>query len=221
VTITLLKCIFVFIAAHLYAMTITIWLTIVSICLLGAMSPGPSLAVVLKQTLSGGRKTGLITAVTHGLGIGLYALLCISGIAVIITASPLLFNVLKWMGAAYLAWIGIKGLRAKPRLETDPADSPSTGNAARDGFLIVFLNPKVAVFFIALFSQVIGSETTWIEKLAYASTAMIIDMGWYIIVAWLFSNPRWQGTLQQNSVWLERAFGIVLIALAMRILAVG
>jgi threonine/homoserine/homoserine lactone efflux protein len=202
-------------------MTITIWLTIVSICLLGAMSPGPSLAVVLRQTISGGRKTGIVAAVTHGLGIGLYALLCISGIAVIITASPLLFNTLKWVGAAYLAWIGIKGLRAKPRLETDPADSPSTGNAARDGFLVVFLNPKVAVFFIALFSQVIGSETTWIEKLAYASTAMIIDMGWYIIVAWLFSNPRWLGKLQQNSVWLERAFGIVLIALAVRILAVG
>ena len=202
-------------------MTITIWLTIVSICLLGAMSPGPSLAVVLKQTLGGGRKTGLITAVTHGLGIGLYALLCISGIAVIITASPLLFNALKWIGAAYLAWIGIKGLRAKSSVETKLAVSPSTGNAARDGFLIVFLNPKVAVFFIALFSQVIGSETTWIEKLAYASTAMIIDMGWYMIVAWLFSNPRWLGKLQQNSIWLERAFGVVLIALAVRILAVG
>lgn len=221
VTIALLKCIFVVIAAHLEAMTITIWLTIVSICVLGAMSPGPSLAVVLKQTLSGGRKTGLITAVAHGLGIGLYALLCISGIAVIITASPLLFNALKWMGAAYLAWIGIKGLRAKSSVVTSPADSPSTGNAARDGFLVVFLNPKVAVFFIALFSQVIGSETTWIEKLAYASTAMIIDMGWYVIVAWLFSNPHWLAKLQQNSIWLDRAFGIVLIALAVRILVVG
>jgi threonine/homoserine/homoserine lactone efflux protein len=202
-------------------MTITTWLTIVSICLLGATSPGPSLAVVLKQTLSGGRKTGLIAAVTHGLGIGLYALLCISGIAVIITTSPLLFSALKWLGAAYLAWLGLNGLRAKPGVEKNLADSPTTGSAARDGFLIVFLNPKVAVFFIALFSQVIGSETTWIEKLAYASTAMIIDMGWYIIVAWLFSNPRWLGKLEQNSVWLERAFGIVLIALAVRILTVG
>ena len=69
-------------------MTFTTWLTVASICLLGAMSPGPSLAVVLKQTLSGGRKTGLFAAITHGLGIGLYALLCISGIAVMIVASP-------------------------------------------------------------------------------------------------------------------------------------
>lgn len=202
-------------------MTLAIWLTVVSICLLGAMSPGPSLAVVLQQTLRGGRKTGLIAAVTHGLGIGLYAMLCISGIAVMITASPLLFTALQWFGAGYLIWIGIKGLRAKDSTTPTLSDTPTSGSAARDGFLVVFFNPKVAVFFIALFSQVIGSETSLLEKLAYAATAMFIDMGWYMIVAWSFSNPRWLGRLQQNSVWLERIFGVILIALAVRLLAGG
>jgi len=200
-------------------MTITIWLTVVSICLLGAMSPGPSLAVVLQQTLRGGRHTGLVAAVTHGLGIGLYALLCISGIAVMITHSPLLFTTLQWAGAGYLIWLGIKGLRARAKTDAPLADAPTTGSAARDGFLVVFLNPKVAVFFIALFSQVIGTETTWLEKLGYAATALIIDMGWYMFVAWSFSNPRWLGRLQRNVVWLERAFGVILIALAIRLLA--
>lgn len=200
-------------------MTLAIWLTVVSICLLGAMSPGPSLAVVLQQTLRGGRKTGLIAAVTHGLGIGLYALLCISGIAVMITTSPVLFTALQWFGAVYLLWLGIKGLRARsPDARTLP-DAPTSGSAARDGFLVVFFNPKVAVFFIALFSQVIGSETTLLEKLAYAATALFIDMGWYMIVAWSFSNPRWLGRLQKNSVWFERIFGVILIALAARLLA--
>ena len=200
-------------------MTLAIWLTVVSICLLGAMSPGPSLAVVLQQTLSGGRKNGLIAAATHGLGIGFYALLCISGIAVMITASPVLFTALQWLGATYLLWLGIKGLRAKKPATTAMSDAPSSGSAARDGFLVVFLNPKVAVFFIALFSQVIGSETTVLEKLAYAGTALFIDMGWYMIVAWSFSNPRWLGRLRKNSVWFERIFGVILIALAARLLA--
>ena len=146
------------------------------------MSPGPSLAVVLKQTISGGRKTGLITAITHGLGIGLYALLCISGIAVMITTSPVLFTALQWAGAAYLVWIGINGLRARAGDSSALADPPTTGSAARDGFLVVFLNPKVAVFFIAMFSQVIGSETTGLEKLAFAATALFIDQAWYMIV---------------------------------------
>lgn len=202
-------------------MTIAIWLTVVTICLLGAMSPGPSLAVVLQQTLRGGRATGLVAAVTHGLGIGLYALLCISGIAVMITTSPFLFTGLQWLGAGYLIWIGYKGLRAKRPTTEALSVAPTTGSAARDGFLVVFLNPKVAVFFIALFSQVIGSETTLPARLVYAATAMFIDMGWYIIVAWSFSNPRWLGYLQRNIVWLERAFGAVLIALALRLLAGG
>lgn len=183
------------------------------------MSPGPSLAVVLKQTLTGGRKHGLTAAVTHGLGIGLYVLLCISGIAVAITTSPLFFKALQWAGAAYLVWLGIKGLRARPGDGMQLEDPPTTGSAARDGFMVVFLNPKVAVFFIALFSQVIGSETSWLEKLAYAATALLIDMGWYVIVAWLFSNPRWLNRLQNHMVWMERLFGVILIALALRLLA--
>lgn len=202
----------------LASMTIATWLSVVSICLLGAMSPGPSLAVVLQQTLKGGRKNGLVAAVTHGLGIGLYALLCISGIAVIITTSPVLFTTLRWAGAAYLLWLGFKGLTAKPRPAENLSDIPTTSSAARDGFLVVFLNPKVAVFFIALFSQVIGNDTSLLEKLAFAATALLIDMGWYMFVAWSFSNPRWLGHLQKNVVWLERIFGVVLIALAVRLL---
>jgi threonine/homoserine/homoserine lactone efflux protein len=175
--------------------------------------------VVLQQTLKGGRKNGLVAAITHGSGIGLYALLCISGSAVMITASPLLFTGLQWLGAAYLLWLGIRGLRAQAGTDDTLTAPPTTGSAARDGFLVVFLNPKIAVFFIALFSQVIGSETNWIEKLAFAATAMFIDMGWYLIVAWSFSNPRWLGRLRKNVVWLERAFGLILIALAIRLLA--
>lgn len=205
----------------LQPMTIANWLTVVSICLLGAMSPGPSLAVVLQQTLRGGRNAGLVTAVAHGLGIGLYALLSISGIAVMITASPILFTALQWLGAAYLIWLGIKGLRAKTAVNINQEPIPTTGSAARSGFLVVFFNPKIAVFFIALFSQIIGSETSLPEKVIYATTAMIIDMVWYVIVAWSFSNQRWLVHLQRNSVWIERIFGVVLIALAIRLLASG
>ena len=185
------------------------------------MSPGPSLVVVLRQAISSGRKAGLITAIAHGIGIGLYAMACISGIAVIITTSPILFTTLKWAGAGYLLWLGIKGLMIREGKNETLGDSISRTSPARDGFLVVFFNPKVAVFFIALFSQVIGSETTWLEKLVYASTAMFIDMAWYMIVAWSFSNPRWIGKLQQNVVWIERAFGLILIILALRILTGG
>jgi threonine/homoserine/homoserine lactone efflux protein len=197
-------------------MSLASWLTIVGICVLGAMSPGPSLAVVLKHTLAGGRSKGVAAALAHASGIGLYALICISGLAFVITASEKLFLVLQWSGAAYLFWLGLKGLLS--RAKTDQAlPEGETCTAAHDGFMIVFLNPKIAVYFIALFSQVVGTDTTLLAKTVYASTAMVIDGGWYLIVAWLFSNPRWLSSLQQQAVWLERIFGVVLIGLASRL----
>jgi threonine/homoserine/homoserine lactone efflux protein len=194
-------------------MTLTGWITIVGICCLGAMSPGPSLAMVLKHTLSGGRTQGYSAAITHGLGVGLYAMISISGLAVVITTSETLFTLLQWSGAAYLAWLGIKGLMSRSNPNQNLPEVTTQG-AARDGFMIVFLNPKIAVFFIALFSQVVGTETPFLAKLLYALTAMIIDGSWYLLVAWLFSNPRWLKTLQLKAIWLDRLFGVVLVGLA-------
>jgi len=193
------------------------WLTVLSICVLGAMSPGPSLALVLRHTLAGGRRNGALAALAHGAGIGIYALAAISGLAVLITASPALFRAFEWGGAAYLAWLGLRGLLAKPAEAAQPGSPASGRSAARDGFLIAFLNPKIAVFFIALFAQVIGPDTPWAARLLYAGTAWFIDTAWYLLVAWLFSVPRWLGRLQRHAVWFERLFGLVLLALAGRL----
>jgi threonine/homoserine/homoserine lactone efflux protein len=197
---------------------LTTWLAVVAICMLGAMSPGPSLAVVLRHTLHGGRSRGCVAAVAHSIGIGIYALLAMSGLAVLITASPAVFRTFQWAGAAYLAWLGIKGLMAKPAVDGDLTMKGAASGAARDGFLVAFLNPKTAVFLIALFSQVVGENTSWFERGIYAGTAWLIDMLWYLLVAWLFSSPLWLAALQRNAVWFERAFGVVLLALAARLL---
>jgi len=198
-------------------MLLATWLTVLSICVLGAMSPGPSLALVLRHTLAGGRRNGTLAALAHGVGIGIYALAAISGLAVLLTASPAMFRAFEWAGAAYLAWLGVRGLLSRPTPADDPALPASGGSAARDGFLIAFLNPKIAVFFIALFAQVVGPDTPWVARLLYAGTAWFIDTAWYLLVAWLFSVPRWLGRLQRNAVWFERLFGAVLLALAGRL----
>src|SRR6056297_2606771 len=153
-------------------MTLATWLAVVTICILGAMSPGPSLALVLKQTLTGGRRNGVITALAHGIGVGIYAFLSILGLAAIITASPTAFTVLQWGGALYLAWLGVKGLMAKRQSDDELPEPPTTKSAARD---------------------------------------------WYLIVAWLFSNPKWLTLLRQKAVWFERIFGAILLGLAGRL----
>jgi len=195
----------------------TTWLAVLSICVLGAMSPGPSLAVVLRHTLGGGRLHGYLAALAHGAGVGLYAFLSISGLAVLITASPAMFRAFQWAGAAYLAWLGLRGLLARAPDDTAPAAVARGAGAARDGFVIAFLNPKIAVFLIALFSQVIGSDTPWAARVLYAGTAWFTDTAWYLLVVWLFSTPRWLGWLRRNAVWFERLFGLILLALAGRL----
>jgi len=199
-------------------MNIATWLTVAGICLMGAMSPGLSLAMVLRHTLTGGRRNGCIVAITHGVGVGFYAFACISGLAFVITTSPGLFRAFQWAGAGYLVWLGIHGLLAKTTPEGQAPIAPPTSSAVRDGLMIVVLNPNVAVFFIALFSQVIGPETSLATRSGYALTACFIDMAWYSAVAWLFSSPRWLLVLQRNSVWFERLFGVILLALATRLL---
>jgi threonine/homoserine/homoserine lactone efflux protein len=199
-------------------MNLATWLAVVSICALGAMSPGPSLAVVLRHTLHGGRSAGCIAALSHGAGIGLYAFASISGLALLITASPPVFRAFQWAGAGYLAWLGLRGLLARSSPGERLPAAPGSRSAARDGFLVAFLNPQIAVFFIALFSQVIGSDTPALARIAYAATAWIIDTAWYLLVAWLFSSPRWLAALQRNAVWFERLFGVILLALAGRLL---
>src|SRR5690554_7642323 len=171
-------------------MIFSIWLTVVSICLLGAMSPGPSLALVLKHTLNGGRHQGMITGVAHGFAVGIYAILSVVGLAAVIHNLPWLFTTIQWAGAFFLAWIGFQGLRKKTVIVSTKVNDSDLSHAARDGFLMACLNPKAAIFFSALFSQIVGPETPLIAKLGYAFTAMVVDMSWYMTVAWLFSRSE-------------------------------
>ena len=91
-------------------MELHLWLSLVVICVLGALSPGPSLALVIKNTLSGGEKQGYSTAISHGLGVALYAVIIATGIGIIITKSPIIYAVIQYLGAAFLVYLGMKSL---------------------------------------------------------------------------------------------------------------
>ena len=86
-------------------MPFSLWLSLAAVCAMGAMSPGPSLALVLRHTLGGGRLPGVSAALAHALGVGLYALLTVWGLGALIVRFPMLFQAITWAGAAYLAWL--------------------------------------------------------------------------------------------------------------------
>ena len=94
-------------------MSFSAWLSLVAICCLGAMSPGPSLAMVVRHTLGGSRAKGIVCAWAHSLGIGFYALVTLLGLAVVLKKAPVVFNGIAILGALYLAYLGIQALRSK------------------------------------------------------------------------------------------------------------
>ncbi len=123
-------------------MTLTVWLSLALVCALGAMSPGPSLVVMVRHSLAGGRLHGIVAAWAHALGVGLYAVLTLLGLAVILKESPTVFSFITYAGAAYLAWLGVKSLRAKGGVaaKLEKGEKTTLLEAARDGAMISVLN---------------------------------------------------------------------------------
>lgn len=197
-----------------------LWLSLVVICILGALSPGPSLALVIKNTLNGGASQGYATAISHGLGVALYAAITATGIGLLIVQSPMLFDAIKYSGAAFLLYLGIKALMSKKQnIEfTNQSDAidPSI-NGWRDGFLIAFLNPKLAIFFLALFSQFVDADAGWQQKAIMTTTVGLIDMIWYVVIAYAMSRGPILDKLKANSHIVDKVTGSFLILLAARV----
>ena len=201
-------------------MPLSLWFSLAAVCAMGAMSPGPSLALVLRHTLGGGRLPGVAAALAHALGVGFYALLTVWGLGALIVRFPLLFQAITWGGAAYLAWLGIKALRAGRAGALDAeAMATSRRQAAREGMLVALGNPKLILFFIALLSQFVTPDMSLAAKAVVVLTAMIIDGGWYVLVAVGLSHSRVLPWLQARAHWLNRITGVLLLALALRVVA--
>ncbi len=200
-------------------MSLPAWLSLLAVCALGAMSPGPSLAVVVRNTVRSGRSAGLATAISHGLGVGVYALATALGLAALLATQAALFTGLTLAGAAYLLWLGANALRGSDRFnDHTPAGVVAYRGvmaAARDGFSIAFLNPKIALFFLALFSQFIPVDAGAGDVAILAGTATVVDAGWYALVAAGLSASGIARWLRNHGIWIERLTGAVLVLLAL------
>ena len=203
-------------------MNITQWSQLVLICIMGAMSPGPSLAVILRNTLSGGRTQGIMSGIGHGLGITFYAVVAVSGLVALINTIPHFFSVAQIAGSFFLIWLGGKMIISVFKKDYAAKENMSSKNSAHqgflEGFLIAFLNPKIAVWLLALFSQFVRPDALLAEQFLLVSTVGVIDASWYCLVAFLASSGKLVKGLQQNSSRIELCMGILLIILALGML---
>ena len=199
-------------------MNITQWSQLVLICIFGAISPGPSLAVILRNTLSGGRIQGVMSGIGHGLGITFYAVVAVAGLVAIINTIPNFFSVAQIAGSFFLIWLGGKMIISFFKKEYTASEDMYSKNSAHqgflEGFLIAILNPKIAAWLLALFSQFVQPEALLAEQFILVSTVGVIDASWYCLVAFLASSGKLVKGLQHNYSRIELGMGFLLIILA-------
>lgn len=188
------------------------WISVASVCAAGAMSPGPSLAVVVKNTVQGGRKQGVMTAIGHGLGVGFYAFVAVFGMARVLDAFPGMARGIEIGGGLYLLWLGIQAFRFAGK--GDMTQQQTGRRGFFDGMAISVLNPKIAVFFLALLVPFLPLDATTADRAGVAGLAMVIDGGWYMFAAILLATTGAADWLASKGIWVDRVLGTILFAVA-------
>ena len=183
------------------------------VCAMGAISPGPSLAVVLRNTISGGRTQGVMTGIGHGIGLGIYAFIAVMGLSSLLLANKQIFNLLQWAGALVLIWLAFNMITYN-QSDSSKEHEGSVRRGFLEGFMIAFLNPKILVFMVAVFSQFINPDITNSGRFIMAIMAGVIDTTWYVLVAAVLAGTPIVDKLRVNAVIIDRSIGMVLLMLA-------
>ena len=202
-------------------MDILSWSKIVLLCFLGAASPGPSLALVSANTLARGRAYGIATSLGHAVGIGLWALLTAIGLAKVVVATPAAVLIAaQLLGACLVSYIGFRIISTKPspsgsKIPLPISSSNTLIQGAVEGLLISVLNPKIALFFLAIFSHFVERNMGWTATGLLSITAASIDAGWYVAVTLTLTKASMISLLQMHSPTITKISGTFLILIGL------
>jgi RhtB (resistance to homoserine/threonine) family protein len=197
--------------------------TVALVHLLAVMSPGPDFIMTMRNSLVYSRRTGMYSAIGLGLGILVHVTYCMAGIALVISQSIVLFSVIKYLGAAYLIYIGIQSLRAKSNKDGAAAKLPAETQdltklqAIRSGFMTNVLNPKATLFFLSLFTLVIQPGTPMAVKMIMGAEMVLATMAWFMLVAVLVSHRSVKKHMSKIQHYVERTMGGILILFGVKL----
>ncbi len=194
-------------------MTFFLWSQFALLCLLGAMSPGPILSLIIRNSISYNRMSGIIASVAHGLGICVYATVTVIVLEFILRNSETIFFVIQICGSLFLVILGLIFILKKnneKQIETSQIHSSSFAQ----GFIIAIINPKILIWFTAIYSQFIDINATFLNKTILVLTPSIIDTVWYSLVAILVTGYGLKEILNKNKFVIQKIIGILLILIA-------
>ena len=193
------------------------WLQFAAICIVGAMSPGPSMALIIRNSIKFGRVSGLLSSIGHAIGIGIYAAISIAGLQLILISNIIIFNTIQFCGSIFLLILGILFLKNSGERFSIEDDQKSL-NSFFQGFAISILNPKILIWFAAIFSQFIEVSSTGLTKFMMVFIASSIDGIWYIILTIIVTSFGLKKFLENNTKTIQNISGVVLILISLIIL---
>ncbi|SCL30364.1 resistance to homoserine/threonine (RhtB) family protein [Micromonospora rhizosphaerae] len=191
----------------------------------GALSPGPDFAIVVRRAAVSGRTRGMATAAGIAAGVFIWAVAAATGVATLLAASAVAFTAVKVVGAAYLAWLGVRALVAAAHGgggtlgEPDGRDDTTLPAAFRQGLLCNVLNPKAAVFFVALMPQFLRPDATVVDAVVLATVAAAVALLWFLGVANLVAAMRRLLDRPRVRRAIDAVTGVALIGLGVRLAA--
>ena len=190
------------------------WLTIFFVCLIGAMTPGPSLIVIIYLTNSKNFVSGLVASLAHGFGIFIYALISIFSLSFVINLLPIAIPIIQILGSIFLIYLGSKilFLKISKRVINDKTKIPETTiESIFLGLTTSLINPKILIFFTSIFSQFISQDYSIYTKFGMALLAGIIDSTWYILVCYSVSIKVVENYIKSKQKLIFFILGIILI----------
>ena len=201
-------------------MSTIIFLQIFFVCLLGAMSPGPSMVVVINNAIFKNRYHGILTSIGHGIGIGIYAFFAVLGIGIAIETNLFLFNGIKILSVIFLIFLGIKSIINKTKLDFDKKNiRKEEATSFLQGFSISILNPKIFIWFVAIYSQFMSLDNDIIFNSYLVLTAGIVDAAWYFFLTLLVTSNLALEFVKNKIAILQRFLGVIFIALGLLLLS--
>ena len=198
-------------------MSFFLWFQFALVCTIGAMSPGPSLAVVIRNNINYNKLAGIMTSIGHGLGIGVYATLAVLGLGFILQANQTLFLLIQILGLIFLLFLGLLFIFQKQSKEKND-DQQNQLNSFLQGFMIAIINPKILIWFTAIYSQFISIEKGIIFNVILILTASIIDALWYIIVSIVITGYGVKNFLIDKKLIIQKITGSILLIIAITLL---
>lgn len=198
------------------------WGILVGVFTVALASPGPDFVIAVRNSIQYSRRIGILTALGFAAGVAVHVTYCMMGLATLISQSILIFNILKYIGAAYLFYVGFSALRSKGLSMKDESLPQEKKNmtdiqALRSGFITNLFNPKATMFFLALFTQILNPDMPFWTSIIFGLTCVIMTAAWFSCVATILTTLVIRAKFLKFSKWIDRLCGTVLIGLGIRL----